>query len=88
MAHDERAELEALSHEELLDCFEGALFEHVTEGKEFPEMVEMTIALGIRNFVATRLAPQQDADIIDLFLDGDRAVVELVDHAAELGLLE
>lgn len=88
MAKDERTELEAYSKEEILDCFEGALFEHVTEGSELPELAQMTVALGIRDFVASKLAVKGKDELIDLFLDGDSAVVELVDHAADRGLLE
>ncbi|NJB69004.1 hypothetical protein GGQ74_002698 [Desulfobaculum xiamenense] len=85
---NERAELEALSKEEILDCFEGALFEHVTEGEEMPELAELTIALGLKGFVNAKLAHREKDELIDLFLGGDKAIVELIDHAAEQGLLE
>lgn len=88
MAADERSELKKLSHDELLDVFEGGLFELVTEGKQYPELLELTLAMGIKGFVRGKLAPLGDDELIDLFLDSERAVVELVDYAAEQGLLE
>lgn len=88
MAQDERAELEALSHEELLECYDGALFEHVTEGVELPELAQMCVALGIKDFIDSCLSERTKDELIELFLDGDRAVVEMVDHAAKKGLLE
>jgi len=77
-----------LSREELLDVFEGALFELVTEGREYPEILEMTLALGLKAFVVAKLGQRSQEDLIELFLDSEKAVLELVDYAAELGLLE
>lgn len=86
--NDERAELEELSREELLEVFEGALFELVTEGREYSEMLEMTLALGLKHFVTAKLADRPREELIELFMDSERAVLELVDFAAEQGLLE
>lgn len=88
MAADERAELMNLSDEELLDVFEGALLELVTEGREQPELLEMTLALGLRGFVRAKLAGRPREELVDLFLDSEAVVVELVDYAAEQGLLD
>ncbi len=88
MAADERSELEALSREELLDVFEGALFEHVTEGREYPEILEMTLAVGLKAFATAKLAGRSKEELVELFLDSEKAVLDLVDYAAELGLLE
>lgn len=85
---DERNELEELSREELLEVFEGAMFELVTEGKEYPEILEMTLALGLKSFAAAKLAGRSKEELVELFLDSEKAVVELVDFAAEQGLLE
>ncbi|WP_028586151.1 hypothetical protein [Desulfocurvus vexinensis] len=86
--NDERIELEDLSREELLEVFEGALFELVTEGKEYPEILEMTLALGLKHFVGAKLAGRTREELVELFLDSEAAVVALVDFAAEQGLLE
>lgn len=88
MAADERSELEALSREELLDVFEGALFELVTEGREHSELLEMTLAVGLKAFVAAKLADRPQDELVELFLDSEKAMVALVDYAAELGLLD
>lgn len=88
MAADERAELEALSRDELLEVFEGGLFELVTEGKEYSDLMEMTLALGIRGFVREKLTGLDSAELIEMFLDSEQAVVGLVDFAAEQGLLD
>jgi len=85
---DEHIELEDLSREELLEVFEGALFELVTEGKEYSEILEMTLALGLKHFVSTKLAGRTREELVALFLDSESAVVALVDFAAEQGLLE
>lgn len=88
MAADERKELEQLSREELLDVFEGGLFELVAEGKELPELAQLTLALGIRSFVDSKISDLDSNEVIDLFLDSEAVVVKLVDHAADQGLLE
>ncbi|WP_461208497.1 hypothetical protein [Desulfocurvus sp. DL9XJH121] len=88
MAEDERQELMDLSDEELLDVFEGGLFELVSEGQKLPELMEMTLALGLRAFVRDKLAGRGREELVDLFLDSEACVVELVDYAAEKGLLD
>ncbi|BBD08962.1 hypothetical protein [Desulfovibrio ferrophilus] len=88
MAADERAELQSLSRDELLDVFEGGLFELVTEGKEYSDLLEMTLALGIKSFMRDKLAGLDSEELIEMFLDSERVVVELVDYAAEQGLLD
>lgn len=88
MAADERQELMDLSHEELLDVFEGGLMELVTEGQKIPELMEMTLALGLRHFVQDKLTQRSHEELVDLFVDSEAAVVELVDYAAEMGLLD
>lgn len=88
MAVDERTELMELSKDGVLDVFEGGLFELVTEGKQYPELLEMTLAVALRRFVNDKLADRSKEELVDLFLDSEQAVVELVDYAAELGLLD
>jgi len=88
MATDEREELEELSKDELLDVFEGGLFELVTEGKEYPDLLEMTLAIGIKGFVREKLTALEPKELIEMFLDSEQAVVGLVDYASELGLLD
>lgn len=88
MTQDERKELMELSKDGVLDVFEGGLFELVTEGKQYPDLLEMTLAVAIRNFVQEKLADHSKEELVDLFLDSEQAVVQLVDYAAELGLLD
>lgn len=88
MDADERTELQSLSREELLDVFEGGLFELVTEGNEYPDLLEMTLALGIKGYVRDKLTTLGSEELIEMFLDSEQVVVGLVDYAAEQGLLD
>ncbi|MBU1003633.1 MAG: hypothetical protein KKE73_14055 [Proteobacteria bacterium] len=88
MDADERAELQSLSREELLDVFEGGLFELVTDGNEYTDLLEMTLALGIKGYVRDKLTGLSSEELIEMFLDSEQVVVGLVDYAAEQGLLD
>lgn len=88
MSDDQDIRLQDLDDEELLARMEGGMFALLDGNDEYSELFRVAAAIGIKQFVAERLATYQRDQILALFNNGEQVIHEFIQHAAQLGLLE
>lgn len=85
---EEIPDLESLDVEELLPRLEGGLFSLFHGGEQYADLVKIAAALGLKDFVNSRVAGRPKDEVLGLFSDGEQAISEFLDYAADMGLLE
>ena len=85
---DETVQLEALDMDELLARLEGGMFSLFTGDEQYADMVKIAAALGLKDFVETRMRGRDRTELLPMFADGEQVISEFLQHAANKGLLE
>jgi len=85
---EEILDLESLDRDELLARLEGGLYSLFYGEEQYADLVKIAAALGIKDFVNQRLGDVGRDEVVELFSDGEAAISEFLQYAAEKGLLE
>ncbi|MBU1002864.1 MAG: hypothetical protein KKE73_10110 [Proteobacteria bacterium] len=85
---DEIMDLESLDVDELLPRLEGGLFSLFHSEEQYDDLVKIAAALGLKDFVLSKVAGRPKDEVLNLFSDGEQAITEFLDYAADKGLLE
>lgn len=85
---DEILDLVTMDKDELLARLEGGLFGLFSSEEQYADLVKIATALGIKDFVNTKLADRPKDELLEMFSDGEAAISEFLHHAADKGLLE
>ncbi|NJB69397.1 hypothetical protein GGQ74_003099 [Desulfobaculum xiamenense] len=88
MVTEESLPLEEMNKEELLEQLEGGLYALLTETEEYEQLVQMAVALGIKDFVNNVYGGSSANEIIEVFSDGEQALGKFVAFAGSKGLID
>ena len=84
----EDVNLQELSKEDLLEHMEGGVYSLLCEEEDFQELQMMTMALGVKYFMESRMEGKNIDELIELFGKGEYVIGELVNFAEEKGLVD
>ncbi|BBD07255.1 hypothetical protein [Desulfovibrio ferrophilus] len=85
---DEIMDLASLDMDELLPRLEGGLFALFHSEEHYADLVKIATALGLKDFVTSKVAGRSKEEVLGLFSDGEEAISEFLHYAADKGLLE
>ncbi len=84
----ESLELEALDEAELLARMEGGFFSLLQSDEEYGDLFKVAAALGIKDFVRSKMGHLEKGRLLGLFGDGEQVITLFIRHAVERDLLE
>lgn len=81
-------DLEALDEKELLARMEGGFFSLLQSEQEYGDLFKVAAALGIKDFVHSKMGHLDKGRLLGLFGDGEQVITLFIRHAVERDLLE
>jgi len=88
MTEDTAPDLGSMDVEELLGRMEGGLYAMLGSGEEYADLFKVAAALGIKDFVTSKLGHLDKGRMLALFEDGEQVLSLFIRHAVEKDLLE
>lgn len=88
METDQAMPLEELSREDLLEQLEGGLFALITEDKKYEQLVQMAVALGLKDFVQNTYRDATADELVEVFFNGETTLSRFIAFAGKRGLID
>ena len=88
MTEETLPNLESMDADELLGRMEGGFYGLLSSDEEYSDLFKVAAAMGIKDFVNSKLGHLEKDRLLALFADGEQVITLFIRHAVEKELLE
>ncbi|WP_028587271.1 hypothetical protein [Desulfocurvus vexinensis] len=88
MTEETAPDLGSLDVDELLGRMEGGIYALLNSSEDYADLFKVAAALGIKDFVTSRLGHLDKDRLMVLFEDGEQVLSLFIRHAVDKNLLE